>query len=71
MPRTVDAHEGEALDALVWRVTGRGSEAVAEVLAVNPGLAAHSRALPADTKVLIPDQAMAPAAATLLQIWDA
>lgn len=71
MPQTAKANDGETLDALVWRATGRGSEAVVEVLAANPGLAAKARSMPAGTEVLIPDQALAPATAPLLQLWDA
>lgn len=70
MPRTELAFAGESLDALVWRVTGRGSSTVEAVMRANPGLAAGGRALAEGTPVLIPDAALAPAAATLIQLWD-
>lgn len=70
MPRTVEALQGEALDALVWRATGLGSPAIEAVLAANPGLAAFGRALPMGAPVLIPDAAEVPAEAPMLQLWD-
>ena len=70
MPRSVEAYDGEVLDALVWRATGSGAAALEAVLAVNPGLAAHGRALPAGVQVIIPDTAEAPASAPMLQLWD-
>ncbi len=70
MARTEPANDGETLDALVWRTTGRGSAAIAQVLAANPGLAAQARVMPAGLEVTIPDAALAPPTAPLLQLWD-
>lgn len=70
MSRQVEANQDEALDALVWRATGQGSPALEAVLAANPGLARGGRGLAAGTLVTIPDAAVTPAAAPLIQLWD-
>ncbi|WP_337186681.1 tail protein X [Phenylobacterium sp.] len=75
MTRVVQARQGEPIDRLVWRVTGRGSPAIEAVLAANPGLAARGQALPEGLDVVIPDLAEAPAdgaadPAAMIQLWD-
>ncbi|MDQ0250974.1 phage tail protein X [Sphingomonas kyeonggiensis] len=64
------AFAGETLDALVWRATGGGPEAVERTLAANPGLADLASALPEGLEVTIPDNVSAPATAELVQLWD-
>lgn len=66
----VDALQGEALDALVWRATGQGASALASVLAANPGLAASGAALREGTPVIIPDLPSTPGEIDLVQLWD-
>ncbi|WP_438852504.1 tail protein X [Brevundimonas nasdae] len=67
----VQAHGGETLDALIWRILGRGPGAEELVLAANPGLANIAASLPEGARVLIPAAADTPAA-TLKQVelWD-
>jgi phage tail protein X len=69
-PMTVTAQDGETLDALVWRVLGRGPGAVEPVLEANPGLADLGCVLPRGRKVLIPVAADAPAATPSVSLWD-
>lgn len=67
------AHQGESLDALVWRVTGQDSGAVERVLDANPGLAAQALALPEGHGVAIPavpGTAAAPIIVDTVQLWD-
>ena len=66
----VAALQGECLDALVWRATGRGADATDAVLAANPGLAAIAHRLPEGRIVVIPDLPAAPATPALVQLWD-
>jgi phage tail protein X len=68
---TVTAHAGETLDALVWRTLGRGRGSVEEILAVNPGLAAVSEAMPEGYAVVIPPAADADelAVTEMVQLW--
>lgn len=68
--QTVTAHQDEALDALVWRATGRCVGALEAVLAANPGLAAAGAALPEGAVVFIPAAAVTPASRPLIQLWD-
>lgn len=67
---TIDALQGECLDALVWRATGQAGGAVAAVLVANPGLAAIGAALPEHTPVVIPDLPASAAEVGLVQLWD-
>ena len=69
----VHAHQGDTLDALLWRHAGRTAALVEQTLDANPGLADHGAVLPHGTAVDIPDAALAaPAAADLplIQLWD-
>lgn len=66
----VAAHQHESLDGLIWRATGRGSAALAPVLASNPGLAALATRLPEGTPVTVPALASTPATVDLIQLWD-
>lgn len=67
---TLQAWQAEALDALLWRKTGRGSGALEAVLDANPGLAAIATALPEKHAVTVPTAALQPATAPLVQLWD-
>lgn len=68
--RTVDARQNECLDALVWRATGQGADAVDRVLAATPALAPIASALPEGFVVAIPDLPTNPVERALVQLWD-
>ena len=67
------AHQGDTLDALLWRHAGRTAALVEATLNANPGLADLGDVLPHGSAVDIPDDALrAPAVADkpLIQLWD-
>lgn len=68
---TIHALQGDTLDELLWRETGRGSGLVEAVLDANPGLAGIGPILPDGHAVLLPIAAntAAPPAA-IVQLWD-
>lgn len=69
----VIAHQGDTLDALLWRHTGRTGALLEATLLANPGLAEFGTVLPHGTPVEIPEAALrAPAQADqqLIQLWD-
>ena len=70
----VGALQGESLDALVWRSTGRDSGVVEAVLDANRGIAITGAALAEGTPVMIPPSIITLAASPLVidtvQLWD-
>lgn len=69
----VIAHQGDTLDILLWRHTGRTTDLLEATLLANPGLSDFGAILPHGTAVEIPDAAInAPASANqpLIQLWD-
>lgn len=69
---TVRAHQGETLDALIWRARGLGPADLDAVLAANPGLAALGPVLPVGHPVALPAIA-APATAVrtdTVNLWS-
>lgn len=70
----VTALQGESLDALVWRSTGRDSGVVEAVLDANRGIAVAAAELGEGTTVLIPANIITLAASPLVidtvQLWD-
>lgn len=69
----VHAHQGDTLDALIWRHAGRTGALVQHTLDANPGLADRGAVLPHGTAVDIPDAALrAPTTPDLplIQLWD-
>ncbi len=67
------AHQGDTLDALLWREAGRTGALVLQTLDANPGLADLGDVLPHGTAVVIPEAALhTPAVADqpLIQLWD-
>ena len=70
----VTALQGESLDALVWRSTGRDSGVVEAVLDANRGIAVTAAGLGEGTPVLIPANIITLAASPLVidtvQLWD-
>lgn len=68
--RTVFARQNECLDALVWRATGQGADAVDAVLAATPALSTIASALPAGFAVAIPELPANSVERALVQLWD-
>lgn len=68
----VHAHQGDTLDGLLWRHTGRTAALVEATLLANPGLADLGDVLPHGTAVEIPDaRLLAPVSdKPLIQLWD-
>lgn len=69
----VHAHQGDTVDALLWRHVGRTAALVEATLGANPGLADFGVVLPHGTAVEIPDVLLhAPPVADqpLIQLWD-
>ena len=69
----VHAHQGDALDGLVWRHAGRTASLVEATLSANPGLADLGVVLPHGTAVEIPDTLLRAPPVTdqpLIQLWD-
>ena len=66
----VTALAGEPLDALIWRMLGRASPSVEQVLAATPGLSTIAAALPEGHQVTLPDLDPGPPEIALVQLWD-
>lgn len=66
----VEAEAGETVDALVYRVLGKGSPAVEQVLAANPNLADQGNILSAGQAIIIPAAATTPATPPTINLWD-
>lgn len=64
------ALQDETLDEMVWRILGRGSPIVEQVLDANRKLAALGPRLPEGTIVTFPAIETAPPALDLVQLWD-
>lgn len=68
-PMIEPAVAGETVDQLVYRVLGKGSPAVEQVLEANPNLADLGLHLPRGTPVVIPVAASGPADLPQIQLW--
>lgn len=68
----VYAHQGDTLDALVWRHLGRTAGLVEQALELNPGLCEHGALLPHGTAVELPEITITATAPErpLVQLWD-
>lgn len=69
----VHAHQGDTLDCLLWRHTGRTAALVEATLLANPGLADLGDVLPHGTAIEIPDDVLLAPSVTdlpLIQLWD-
>ncbi len=66
----VTALQGEALDALIWRSTGKGIAALPAVLTANPGIASAGVALAEGTAVNIPALPATSVEVELVQLWS-
>ena len=67
---TLHAKQGDTLDCLIWRERRLGPADLAEVLTLNPGIAAIGVTLPLGTAVRVPDRAPAATLRPLIQLWD-
>ncbi|MBV8971481.1 MAG: tail protein X [Sphingomonadaceae bacterium] len=63
------ARRSETLDAMLWRLTGRGGT-VEATLDANPGLADLGPWLPDGTAVAVPETPIAPPPRALVNLWD-
>ncbi|MES2339598.1 MAG: tail protein X [Pseudomonadota bacterium] len=65
------ARDGDTLDDLLWRERALGPDALASVLAINPGLAALGAVLTAGTSVVLPalPRSNAPPVLEIVQLW--
>ncbi|MCH8686469.1 tail protein X [Pedomonas mirosovicensis] len=70
MPLMLTATQGDTLDALLWRETGLGADALPVVLDANPGLADLGPVLPVGIGVAVPDLRPGPSSLPLIQLWD-
>ena len=69
---TVTARQGDTLDGLIWRERRLGPIDLAEVLQLNPGLAALGDVLPIGTVVIVPasQQDSTTPVLPLIQLWS-
>ena len=68
---TATSHQGETIDAVVWRVLGAGAVAVGTVLTLNRKLASLGPVLPEGTVVTLPFPAATPVKSLeTVQLWD-
>lgn len=71
MADTVQAQQGDTLDALLWRERGLGPADLVAILEANPGLADLGTILPLGAVVTIPATATpTPRTLPLVQLWD-
>ena len=68
----VHAHQGDTLDALVYRHLGATAGIVEQEFELNPGLADHGPLLPHGTAVDLPayNTVATPTNRVLVQLWD-
>lgn len=73
MADRIASQQGDTLDALLWRERALGPEALAPVLAANPGLAGVGALLPTGTLVIVPTTVTTSAAnpvRDMVKLWD-
>lgn len=68
MATTINAIQGDTIDAICWRHYGRTAGVVEQVLKTNPGLALAGPILPHGTAVKLPD-IPAQTQRTTVQLW--
>ena len=68
-PLIEPAQDGETVDALVFRILGKGAAAVEAVLEANPNLADLGLFLPLGHPVVIPVEASGPVETPMIQLW--
>lgn len=68
---TETAQQGEALDALVWRVLGRTADVVEQVLTLNREIADAGAILTEGQVIILPNLlTQSPPVVPLIQLWD-
>lgn len=67
--RTVYAHQGETLDALLYRVVGATDGITERVLEMNPGLADKGPILAEGTAVQVPETPTGTRRIETIQLW--
>ncbi len=68
---TATAHQGETLDALVWRILGAGSGTVEQVLELNRDIAGEGAVLAEGRVVVLPRLTVTPVQERkIVQLWD-
>ncbi|MFT4091309.1 MAG: tail protein X [Asticcacaulis sp.] len=66
---TARAHQGETLDALVWRVLAKGAGVVEQVMILNPGICENGPILPTGREVILPIIPTDPPVRDMVQLW--
>lgn len=67
---TIRAVQGETLDQLLFRATGRTAGITEQVLNANPGLADKGAVLPEGTVVHLPRDPIVGTEIKTVQLWD-
>lgn len=71
MKRTARAHQGETLDALLYRIYGKTAAVTEQTLQLNPGLADQGPVLREGTPVMLPAPPEARETKTpKIQLWS-
>lgn len=70
MAAKIITNDGDLVDAVVWRETGRRTGAFERVLDANPHLAKQQTVLPAGVTIVIPDDAAAAPPRPVFKLWD-
>ena len=70
MPATITTRDGDMIDAIVWRATGRIAGALEATLDANPHIAKRDVVLPAGIGITIPDAATAQPAPAYFKLWE-
>ncbi|MGE8065587.1 tail protein X [Pseudomonas sp. NPDC089569] len=67
---SIQAQQGETVDAICWRIYGRTAGVTEAVLNANPGLADFGTVLPHGTLVQLPEVAPQAEQRQMVQLWD-
>ena len=67
---TLRSVQGDTLDGLIWRERRLGPADLADVIALNPGLAAKGEVLPLGSAVIVLVREPTTATRPLIQLWD-
>lgn len=65
----VTTHQGETVDALLWRKRGRTGVLTEQTLALNPGLAARGPVLPAGIAIVLPPVSAPVPVRETIKLW--
>ena len=67
---TALTHDGDTVDALLWRELGRTAGLTEQTLELNPGLAARGPILPAGVAIVLPDAVSPAPVRETVKLWD-